>query len=205
MKVSSNSKMTDAEAKTFGSELKRLRKEAGLSAEAFGELCGCSYIHIYGIENGKRKPSPELAERIANAFNATVSDMLKPHDERVQEIRRKIGASLRDKRREKGLAISTIAGALGVLPYVYEEYEKGLCSITDREMDILNKLLGVNEEPKVEVVEKVVEVPAEIPNEIYDIILKHIKDLQVSEDEQKEVWRYFNKVKLDAEERRLFG
>jgi transcriptional regulator with XRE-family HTH domain len=205
MRVSSNATMTDAESKAFGSEMKRLREEAGFSGTAFSELMGVSESHISQLERGTKKPSPELAERIADAFNVTVSDMLKPHDERVQEIRRKIGASLRDKRREKGLAISTIAGALGVLPYVYEEYEKGLCSITDREMDILNKLLGVNEEPKVEVVEKVVEVPAEIPAEIYDIILKHIKDLQVDEATQRVVWRYFNKVRVDAEERRLFG
>lgn len=205
MRVSSNATMTDAESKAFGSEMKRLREEAGFSGTAFGELMGVSQSHISQLERGTKKPSPELAERIADAFNVTVSDMLKPYDERVQEIRRKIGASLRDKRREKGLAISTIAGALGVLPYVYEEYEKGLCSITDREMDILNKLLGVNEEPKVEVVEKVVEVPAEIPAEIYDIILKHIKDLQVDEATQRVVWRYFNQVRVDAEERRLFG
>lgn len=205
MRVSSNATMTDAESKVFGSEMKRLREEAGFSGTAFSELMGVSQSHISQLERGTKKPSPELAERIADAFNVTVSDMLISNDTRIAETRRKIGAKLRDKRREKGLAINTIAGALGVLPYVYEEYEKGLCSITDREMDILNKLLGVNEEPKVEVVEKVVEVPAEIPNEICDLILGHIKDLQVSEDEQKEVWRYFNKVKLDAEERRLFG
>lgn len=197
--------MTDAEAKTFGSELKRLREEAGLTGVAFAELIGTSAGHISQLERGTKKPSPELAERIADAFNVTVSDMLISNDTRITEMRRKIGAKLRDKRREKGLAINTIAGALGVLPYVYEEYEKGLCSITDREMDILNKLLGINEEPKVETVKEVVEVPAEIPAQICDLILGHIKDLQVSEDEQKEVWRYFNKVKLDAEERRLFG
>ena len=205
MRVSSNATMTDAEAKAFGAELKRLRTEAGLTGASFGELLGISLGYVSQLERAVKKPSPQLATRIADVFNLTVADMLKPHDERVQEIRRKIGAKLRDKRREKGLAINTIAGALGVLPYVYEEYEKGLCSITDREMDILNKLLGVNEEPKVEVVEKVVEVPAEIPAEIYDIILKHIKDLQVDEATQRVVWRYFNKVRVDAEERRLFG
>ena len=205
MRVSSNSKMTDAEAKTFGSELKRLREEAGLTGVAFAELIGTSAGHISQLERGTKKPSPELAERIADAFNVTVSDMLISNDTRITEMRRKIGAKLRDKRREKGLAINTIAGALGVLPYVYEEYEKGLCSITDREMDILNKLLGINEEPKVETVKEVVEVPAEIPAEIYDIILKHIKDLQVDEATQRVVWRYFNQVRVDAEERRLFG
>ena len=207
----SNSKMTDAEAKTFGSELKRLRKEAGLSAEAFGELCGRSYIHIYGIENGKRKPSPELAERIADVFNTTVEDMLgetkaaEASDEEVWAFRRKYGRKLFVARQAKGLSVRTVAGALGILPSVYKEYEEGTCSITDREMDVLNKLLGIGEKPKVEVVKEAVEVPAEIPERICDLILGHVKDLQISEDEQKEVWRYFNQVRLDAEERRLFG
>lgn len=205
MRVSSNSKMTDEEAKTFGAELKRLRKEAGFTGKAFSELMGVSLGYISQIERAVKKPSPQFAERIADAFNLTVSDMLISNDTRIAETRKKIGAKLRDKRREKGLTINTIAGALGVLPYVYEEYEKGLCSITDREMDTLNRLLGINEEPKVEIVKEVVEVPAEIPAEIYDIILKHIKDLQVDEATQRVVWRYFNQVRVDAEERRLFG
>lgn len=213
MKVSSNSKMTEEQAKTFGAELKRLRKEARLSAEAFGKLCDCSYIHIYSIESGKRKPSPELAERIADVFNTTVAEMLgeakaveaEASDEKVWEMRKKYGKVLREHREAKGLSPATIAGALGIPPYVYREYEQGLCSITDREMDILSKLLGIGEKPEVVVETKTVEVPAEIPAEIYDIILKHIKDLQVDEATQRVVWRYFNQVRVDAEERRLFG
>ena len=196
---------TDEQNAAFGAELKRLRKNEGLTQMALGELVGCSNNHIHALEEGKRKPSPELAERIADVFNLKVSDMLTPHDERVKETRRQIGMKLQEARRSKQLSIKTVAGALGILPYVYEEYEKGLASITDREMDTLNILLGINEEPKVEVVEKVVVVPAEIPTQICDLILTHIKDLNVDGATQKEVWRYFNKVKLDAEERRLFG
>lgn len=205
MRVSSNSKMTDEEAKTFGSELKRLREEAGFTGVAFAELVGTSAGHISQMEKGNKKPSPELAERIADAFNVTVSDMLKPYEEHIWEVRRLYGKAIRTHREEKGIPMGTIARALGIPMSVYKEYEQGLCSITDREMDILDKLLGISEEPKVETVKEVVEVPAEIPAQICDLILGHIKDLQVSEDEQKEVWRYFNKVKLDAEERRLFG
>ena len=203
--------MTDAEAKAFSAELKRLRAEAGLTGAAFGELAGCSGVYISQLERGMKKPSPQLAARIAEAFNTTVEDMIgktkvvEATDEQVWEIRKQYGKVLREHREAKCLSPATIAGALGIPPYVYREYEQGLCSITDREMDMLSKLLDIGEKPEVVVETKTVEVPAEIPNEICDLILKHIKDLQIGEDEQKEVWRYFNKVKLDAEERRLFG
>lgn len=211
MRVSSNSKMTDAEAKAFSAELKRLRAEAGLTGAAFGELVGCSGVYISQLERGMKKPSPQLAARIAEAFNTTVEEMIgktkavEETDENTWEVRKKYGKVLREHREAKCLSPATIANALGIPPYVYREYEQGLCSITDREMDILSKLLGIGEKPEVVVETKTVEVPAEIPAEIYDIILKHIKDLQVDEATQRVVWRYFNQVRVDAEERRLFG
>lgn len=107
--------------------------------------------------------------------------------------------------KKRGLTPKEVAGALGIEPYIYKEYEQGVSSITDREMDTLTRLLDIGKEPKVIEKETIVEVTADIPSEIYDIILGHIKDLQVSEDEQRTVWRYFNKVRMDMEERKLFG
>lgn len=201
MRVSSNATMTDAQYEVFRAELKRLRTKEGLTGAAFGELVGCSAVHISSIETGKKKPSPELAERIADAFDLKVSDMFVSNDERVWEMRKKYGKSIKARREEKGISMNTMAGALGIPFAVYKEYEQGLCSITDREMDIINRLLGIGEERKVEVKTVVEEVPADI----CEIILGHIKDLSVDGATQKKVWQYFSKVKLDAEERRLFG
>ena len=210
MRVSSNSLMTDEESKTFGAELKRLREEAGFTGMAFSELIGASGGHISQIERGVKKPSPELAERIADVFGVTVDGMLgekedKPDDDSVREIRIKFGKTLKEHREAKGLPIAVVAGALGIPTSVYKEYEQGLCSITDREMDMLGRLLGIGEKPKVVEKTVTVEVPAEIRLDMCDTILAHIKDLQISEDEQKEVWRYFKELKLNAEERTLFG
>lgn len=203
MRVSSNSVMTDAQGAVFGAELRRLRKKEGLTLAAFGELVGSSATHISALEGGSKKPSPQLAERIADAFGVKVEDMLVSNDDRVWEIRKKYGKTIREHRLKRNLSEVVVANALGVPLAVYKEYEQGLASITDREINLLDRLLGISEKP--EVVEKVVTVPAEIPAEIYDIILKHIKDLQIGEDEQKRVWRYFNEVRMTAEERRLFG
>lgn len=205
MRVSSNSAMTDAQNAIFGAELKRLRKQEKLSATAFGELVGVNAGHIYALEAGKRKPSPELAERIADVFNIKVEDMLVTHDEKVWETRREYGKTIRERRRSKGLTVNVVAGALGVPTAVYKEYEQGLCSITEQQKFALDTILGLNEEPKVIEKEIIVEIPAEIPTVICDVIMEHIKDLQIDAEAQKKIWRYFRKVKLDEEERRLFG
>lgn len=205
MRVSSNSAMTDAQNAIFGAELKRLRKQEKLSATAFGELVGVNAGHIYALEVGKRKPSPELAERIADVFNIKVEDMLVTHDEKVWETRREYGKTIRERRRSKGLTVNVVAGALGVTTAVYKEYELGACSITEQQKFILDTILGLNEEPKVIEKEIIVETPAEIPTVICDVIMEHIKDLQIDAEAQKKIWRYFRKVKLDEEERKLFG
>ena len=205
MRVSSNSIMTSAQSKIFGAEMKRRRGEVGMSTKEFARYVGISQAYVCNLESANRKPSPQLAEKIAEAFSTTVNEMLVPADDRVKEFREKYGATLRKHRMEKGLPCAVIAGALGIPVAVYKEYEQGLCSITDGNMWTLDTLLGIGEKPKAVENEVVVEVPAEIPAEICNIILEHVRDLQVSEDEQRAVWRYFTGLKLDAEERRLFG
>ena len=197
--------LTDEQKAVFASEMKRLREEANMSTTEFSKYIGVSQSYVSNIECVNRTPSMPLMEKIAGAFDTTVDAMLAPTDERVIEFRKKYGATLKQHREARGLPCRVVAGALGVPPQVYKEWEQGLCSITEYQMEMLDKLLGIGEKPKVETVEVVVEVPANVPTEICDIILGHIKDLQICEDEQKQVWRYFSRIKLDAEERRLFG
>ena len=196
---------TDEQRKAFASEMKRLREEANMSTSEFSKYLGVSQSYVSNIECVNRTPSMPLMEKIAGAFDKTVEEMIAPADERVREFRKKYGATLKQHREEKGLPCSVVAGALGIPTAVYKEFEQGLCSITEHQMELLDKLLGIGEKPKVVETQIVVELPAEVPTEICDIILEHIKDLHTSEDEQKEVWRFFSRIKLDAEERRLFG
>lgn len=46
-------------------DLKELRKKAGLSSKETARKSGISYPHYNFIENGKRRPSVEVAKRIA--------------------------------------------------------------------------------------------------------------------------------------------
>ena len=208
MRVSGNSTLTDAQGKAFGAEMRRLRTEAKMTTTEFAKYIGITPAYACQLEKANRKPSPQLAGRIADAFNITVDDMLASdddRDDRIRDFRIKYGATLKKHRIEKCLPCSAVAGALGIPTAVYKEYEEGACSITERNMELLNRVLGIGEKPKVETVEVKVEIPAEIPTGICDTILAHVKDLQISDDEQKEVWRYFSKVRLYAEERKLFG
>lgn len=44
--------------------LKEQRKKAGLSSKEIAIACGVSYAHYNFIESGKRRPSPELAQKL---------------------------------------------------------------------------------------------------------------------------------------------
>ncbi len=54
--------------KVFGANLKRYRREAGLSQEHFAELCGLHRTYISGIECGQRNVSLENVQKIADAL-----------------------------------------------------------------------------------------------------------------------------------------
>jgi transcriptional regulator with XRE-family HTH domain len=53
----------------FGTNLKRLREERGLSQEAFAELCGMHRTYISAIERQRRSIALENVQRIADALN----------------------------------------------------------------------------------------------------------------------------------------
>src|SRR5262245_12182548 len=53
---------------TFGRWIKRLRAELDLTQERLGEQVGCAAQTIRSFESGIRRPSRELAERLADAL-----------------------------------------------------------------------------------------------------------------------------------------
>jgi len=52
--------------------LQELRKKQGISRERLAADIGCSYHTIVAIENGLRKPSLEIAAKIAYYLGSTV-------------------------------------------------------------------------------------------------------------------------------------
>lgn len=62
----------------LGTNIRRLRKEKGLSQIALAELCNVVQSTISDIETGDIRPSLELARRIATALNITLDDLVAP-------------------------------------------------------------------------------------------------------------------------------
>lgn len=68
--------MEDIKTK-FGQRVKELRISKGYSQEKLAEISDLDRTYIPGIEAGKRNVSLVVLEKIANAFDISVSELLK--------------------------------------------------------------------------------------------------------------------------------
>jgi transcriptional regulator with XRE-family HTH domain len=59
----------------FGAKIKALRIAKGYSQEKLAELADLDRTYIPGIESGKRNVSIIVIEKIAKAFQLTISDL----------------------------------------------------------------------------------------------------------------------------------
>jgi transcriptional regulator with XRE-family HTH domain len=62
--------------KVFAANVRRLRKEAGWSQEAFADLCGLHRTYIGSIERAERNVSLDNVERIAAALKISAAELL---------------------------------------------------------------------------------------------------------------------------------
>ncbi|MCK5644989.1 MAG: helix-turn-helix transcriptional regulator [Gammaproteobacteria bacterium] len=60
---------------TIAKNVKRLRKEKGLSQEALAFECDLHRTYISGIERGVRNPTATVLDKIAIALNVRVGDL----------------------------------------------------------------------------------------------------------------------------------
>jgi transcriptional regulator with XRE-family HTH domain len=61
----------------FGRKLRMLRKEQNLTQAKFAQKCGLHTNYIGMIERGERNPSLKNLEVIANAFDISLSELMK--------------------------------------------------------------------------------------------------------------------------------
>jgi transcriptional regulator with XRE-family HTH domain len=59
---------------SFAENLKRIRKQRGLTQEELAELVNVAPRHISFIETAKSFPSSDLLERLSNALNTNYAD-----------------------------------------------------------------------------------------------------------------------------------
>lgn len=62
----------------FGSRVRTLRHDRGLSQEDFADLCDLDRTYISGIERGIRNPALRNIEAIAKALEVPLGELFKP-------------------------------------------------------------------------------------------------------------------------------
>jgi transcriptional regulator with XRE-family HTH domain len=84
----------------MATKLRRIREIYGYSQEYVAECLGISQPAYWQKENGKRIPSEERLEQIAELYNLTVTDLkngelnavlIKVHELQIEILRKKIG------------------------------------------------------------------------------------------------------------------
>ncbi|MDP2785573.1 MAG: helix-turn-helix transcriptional regulator [Sulfurimicrobium sp.] len=68
----------------FGSCIRSLRQQTGMSQVEFGEKCGFYQTYLSRIENGNANPTLNAIEVIANALGLTVFELF----DKVKETQR---------------------------------------------------------------------------------------------------------------------
>ena len=58
-----------------GKELRRIRKEKGLSIQILADLAGISYVNLSSIERGKQNPRPETIKKLADALSCDYNQL----------------------------------------------------------------------------------------------------------------------------------
>ena len=65
------------------------RKSRNMSQEELANKCDVKQITISSIENGQRRPSPELAQKIAKIFGFYWTKFYEDNDIQTQELNQK--------------------------------------------------------------------------------------------------------------------
>ncbi|WP_147199822.1 helix-turn-helix transcriptional regulator [Pantoea sp. MBD-2R] len=60
----------------FGTRVKLLRLQAGLSQEAFALKCGLDRTYVSGIERGLRNPTLEVIALIASGLGVEIKNLI---------------------------------------------------------------------------------------------------------------------------------
>lgn len=61
---------------TVNENIKRIRKERGLTQKRLGEICGIAEPNIRKYENGKQNPKLETVEKIASALGVSAFELM---------------------------------------------------------------------------------------------------------------------------------
>ena len=116
---------------TVGENIRRIRKERGLTQRQLGELVGASEAYIRAYESGRRNPKPASIEKIAEALsvnpevlqNSEFDGIAAMH--KLFQIFRQYSGNLFEYQDEDGNDMVAINfGTLALMRSWYERYEQ---------------------------------------------------------------------------------
>jgi transcriptional regulator with XRE-family HTH domain len=64
-------------SRKFGQVIRVVREQQGISQEKLAELAEIDRTYVSMIERGKRRPTLEIADRIANALSMRLSEVIR--------------------------------------------------------------------------------------------------------------------------------
>nr|DAL86156.1 MAG TPA: Repressor protein CI [Caudoviricetes sp.] len=129
----------------IGYNLKKIRKDKGLTQDKLSEITKISIASIQRYELGKRQPNIQTVNKFAEALGVTINTLLK--DENIS-----LGENIKKLRKNKGLSQKQLAEILNLSEITIRRYEKCSNIPTIETLDKiaialdvpLNELLGTN-------------------------------------------------------------
>ncbi len=100
---------------TVGENIKRIRKERGLTQKELGELCGINEVQVRRYEIGKANPKIETIDRIASALGVFIADI----KEDITWEERKNTSEVKKLDRK----VSAVQGIIAILTDIYGKVE----------------------------------------------------------------------------------
>lgn len=100
---------------TIGENIKRIRKERGLTQKELGKLCGMNEVQIRQYELNKANPKIETIDRIASALGVFIADI----KEDITWEERKNTSEMKKLDRE----VSAVQGIIAILTDIYGKVE----------------------------------------------------------------------------------
>lgn len=116
---------------TIGENIRRIRKERGLTLRQLGDMLGTTEAYIRAYESGRRNPKPSSLERIAKALDVSpealsdseIDDIKAMH--RLFQVFRKYDGELFEYQDSNGnMKIGISFNKLALMEEWYERYEE---------------------------------------------------------------------------------
>ncbi|MGB9812902.1 MAG: helix-turn-helix domain-containing protein [Thermovenabulum sp.] len=127
-----------------GSLIRQLRKNRKISLKELAEKTGLSVSYLSEIETGKKQPSLEVIQKLADALNVSKEAFFqKDNDDVSLEKPLSIGEKLNLLRQKKNLSLEKLAELAGISASYLCQIEKGIVLPSISTLNNLAKALGV--------------------------------------------------------------